>query len=61
MNIEFQEKIPFFKFSNEREIPMIGFQVSKDNMEPLELYNLLKLAIKHGYRHFDTGFIKCFK
>ncbi len=47
--------IPNLRISGEKEIPMIGFAVSKENIEPMELCNLIKLAIQHGYRHFDTG------
>ena len=57
MNIQFNAALPSIKMSNGQEIPLLGFRVTKHNVEPLELYNLLKLAIKQGYRHFDTAWL----
>ena len=55
MSTEVKDPIPSFKLSNGQDIPMIGFSVSKEHIEPKELYYLLKLAIKQGFRHFDSG------
>ena len=57
MNIQFNAALPSIKMSNGQEIPLLGFRVTKHNVEPLGLYNLLKLAIKQGYRHFDTAWL----
>ncbi len=42
--------IPTWKLSNEYDIPAMGLNVSKEGIEPCQLNNLIKYAIKAGYR-----------
>lgn len=43
--------IPSWRLSNEYQVPAIGLSVSREGIEPCFLNNLLKYAIKAGYRY----------
>ncbi|KAI8067223.1 NADP-dependent oxidoreductase domain-containing protein [Thamnidium elegans] len=49
--------IPTAKLNSGYEIPLIGYGTFGGNDAPEQVYNASKVALKTGYKHFDTAYI----